>query len=213
MRILLRFFFQLLYHTFAFTYDLVAATVSFGHWKDWILEVIPFIEGTRILELGHGPGHLQRILLSRGLVTVAIDESDSMGRLAKHNTDGGALLTRGLAQFLPYADRSFDTVIATFPTEYFTDPQTLSEVKRCLAEGGRFVVLPVAMPKNRFLSWLFQVTHQAPSDAIKVVQKKLEEPFVKSEFDVGTHVLEKDSGTLIVIVAKGKRDDRVQKTS
>jgi len=121
-------------------------------------------------------------------------------------------LTRGIAQHIPFRDKSFDTIIATFPTEYFTDPQTLSEVKRCLSGGGRFVVLPVAMPKNRFLSWLFQVTHQAPSDAIRVVQEKLEEPFVKSGFDVETHMLERDSGTLILIVAKRKRDDHVQKT-
>ena len=85
MRNLLRFFFHLLYHPFAFTYDWVAAIVSVGRWKDWVLSVIPFIEGTRILELGHGPGHLQRVLLSRDLVAVGLDESAAMGRLAQRN--------------------------------------------------------------------------------------------------------------------------------
>ena len=61
-------------------------------------------------------------------------------------------------------------------------------MKRCLSDGGRFIVLPVALPKNWFLSWLFKVTGQAPSDALKVIQEKLEEPFIKSEFDVETHV-------------------------
>lgn len=207
MQTLLRIFFHYLYHQFAFAYDLVAAGVSLGHWKNWIMEVVPFIEGTRTLEIGHGPGHLQRFLLNRGLDSVAIDESSSMGRLARRNTDnvplrdGTARLTRGLAQHLPFADGSFDTVIATFPAEYITDPLTLSEVKRCLSDGGRFIVLPVAMPKNRVLSWLFQVTGQAPSDAIKVIREKLEEPFIKSEFDVETHVLDRKSGTLILIVA------------
>src|ERR1044071_5715646 len=82
---LLKVFFQLLYHQFAFTYDLVAATVSFNRWKDWVLSVLPFIEGKRLLEMGHGPGHLQRILLSQNLLTVGIDESAQMGRLAKRN--------------------------------------------------------------------------------------------------------------------------------
>jgi ubiquinone/menaquinone biosynthesis C-methylase UbiE len=223
VRAILRIFFRLLYHQFAFAYDLVAATVSFGHWKNWILEVIPFIEGNRTLEIGHGPGHLHRVLLSRGLVAVAMDESTSMGRLAKRRLDKQNLvswnkshsdpstrhsgyaqtsLTRGLAQHLPFRDKSFDTVIATFPAEYITDPFTLSEVKRCLLDGGRFVVLPVAMPKNRLLLWLFKVTGQASSDALKIVQEKLEEPFIKSEFDVETHALDVKSGTLIVIVAK-----------
>ena len=93
-------------------------------------------------------------------------------------------------------------MIATFPAEYISDPRTLSEVKRCLSDGGRFVVLPVAMPKNRFLSWLFRVTGQAPSDALQIIQEKLKEPFVESAFDVETHVLERTSGMLIIIVAK-----------
>src|SRR6266516_4930630 len=82
---ILRLFFRLLYHQFAFTYDLVAATVSFNRWKSWVMSVIQFIEGKRILEIGHGPGHLQRLLLSRNLFAIGIDESAQMGRLAKRN--------------------------------------------------------------------------------------------------------------------------------
>ena len=114
-------------------------------------------------------------------------------------------LTRGLAQGLPFRDGSFDTVIATFPAEYIYDPRTLSEVSRCLSGGGRFVVLPVAMPTNRFLSWLFKVTDQAPSDALEIIREKMQEPFVKSNFDVEIKVIEKPSGTLVVIIAKKKR--------
>jgi len=202
VRTLLRVFFHLLYHRFAYAYDLVAWIVSFGHWKNWIQEVTIYIEGTRILEIGHGPGHLQRFLLSRGLVAVAIDESASMGLLAKQNTNNAASLTRGIAQELPFCDQAFDTIFATFPAEYIYDSRTLSELKRCLADGGRFVVLPVAMPKNKFLSWLFRVTDQAPSEALQIVQEKLKEPFIKSNFDVETHIIERTSGTLIIFVAK-----------
>jgi len=201
MRSLLRFFFRLLYHPLAFTYDLVAATVSFGRWKDWIMEAVPFIAGTRILEIGHGPGHLQRVLLRRGLVAVGLDESTQMGRLTKRNTGGKACLTRGLAQQLPFASESFNTIIATFPAEYIFDPSTLAEVKRCLLNGGRFVVLPAALPRNPFLHWLFRVTGQAPSEALKIFRERLEEPFIKAEFNVETHVLDLKSGTLIIIVA------------
>lgn len=219
MQALLHVFFHFLYHPFAFAYDFVAATVSFGRWKDWVMEVTPFIKGTRTLEIGHGPGHLHRFLLRRSLDAVAMDESAAMSRLAKQRVtstkrqdtspppspqSGYAQtnLARGLAQQLPFRGGAFETVIATFPAEYITDPRTLSEVRRCLSDGGRFIVLPVAMPKNRFLSWLFRVTGQAPSDALQVIQKKLREPFVESEFDVETHVLERSSGTLVVIVAK-----------
>jgi ubiquinone/menaquinone biosynthesis C-methylase UbiE len=221
MRALLRIFFHFLYHPFAFAYDLVAAAVSFGHWKDWVMEVVPFIEGTRTLEIGHGPGHLHRFILRRSLGAVAMDESASMSRLARRRLISAngrdasppsspqsgyahTNLARGLAQRLPFRDGAFETVIATFPAEYITDPRTLSEVKRCLSDGGRFVVLPVALPKNRLLSWLFRVTGQAPGDALQVIQQKLREPFVESEFDVEMHVLERNSGTLIVIVATAR---------
>jgi len=207
VKTLLRFFFKLLYHQFAFAYDLVAATVSVGQWKNWVPSILPFIEGTRILEIGHGPGHLQRILLSRGLDAVAIDESASMGLLAQRNTDRKATLARALAQGLPFADSSFDTVIATFPAEYINDPLTLLEVKRCISDGGRFIVLPVALqmgrkPLDRVMSLLFRVTHQSPVDPLEEVKEKLRAPFVEAGFDVDVQELQVKSSLLLVILAK-----------
>lgn len=206
VRILLRFFFKLLYHQFAFAYDLVAATVSVGQWKNWISSILPFITGARILEIGHGPGHLQRILLSRGLDSVAIDESAPMGLLAQRNTSGKATLARALAQRLPFADSAFDTVIATFPAEYINDPLTLAEVKRCLSDGGRFIVLPVALqmgrkPLERMMSLLFRVTHQSPVDPLEEVKEKLKAPFVETGFDVEVQELQVKSSLLLVILA------------
>ena len=231
MKAFLRQFFRLLYHQFAFTYDLVAAAVSFNRWKDWVERVIPFIEGSRVLELGHGPGHLQRILLSRGLIAVGIDESRQMTRLAKYNlrkrqtsavqsvsgfqrqtttqSQAGYTqinLTRGLAQHLPFPNRAFDTIVATFPAEYITASETLNEVRRCLSDGGKFIVLPVAIQigrglLDRAMAWLFRVTHQSPVDPIEMVRDKLREPFVKAGFEVEIRELQVKSSLLLVIIA------------
>jgi ubiquinone/menaquinone biosynthesis C-methylase UbiE len=216
VKTILRLFFRLLYHQFAFTYDLVAATVSFNRWKDWVVSVIPFIEGNRILEVGHGPGHLQRILLSRNLVTVGIDESAQMGRLAKRNLRRQAFLSqnlspdpayaqinlvRGIAQQLPFPNEAFDTIVATFPTEYITDAATLAEVKRCLSTGGRLIVLPAALPKNPFLDWLFRVTHQSPVEVVDVVKAKFKEPFMKAGFETEIETLDVKSGVLFIVLA------------
>jgi len=205
MKAFLRLFFKLLYHQFAFAYDLVAATVSFNRWKNWILEVVPVLEGTRILEIGHGPGHLQRILLSRGLVAVGLDESAQMGRLAKRNINGFARLTRGLAQQLPFHSGSFDTVVSTFPSEYIFELRTMLEVKRCLSAGGRVVVLPVALPKNRLLDWLYKFTGEAPSDSMEVIKTKLREPFAKAGFETEVQTLDVRSSLLLIVVAKLSR--------
>jgi ubiquinone/menaquinone biosynthesis C-methylase UbiE len=201
MRALLHFFFELLYHQLAFAYDLVAWVVSFGQWKNWILEVVPFIEGARTLELGPGPGHLQRFFLNRQLDSVAIDESMPMLRLARRNTDSKAKLARGLAQRLPFASESFDTIIATFPAEYFVDPLTLIEIRRCLSDGGRFIVLPAAFPSHGILKWLYKVTGESPTEGLELFKERIKKPFTQANFKTETHVLELVSGTLLVIVA------------
>lgn len=201
MKAFLLLFFKLLYHQFAFTYDLVAAAVSFNRWKDWTREILPLIEGTRILELGFGPGHLHRLLRREGWFAVGIDESPQMTRLARRNTKGMANLTRGLAQHLPFADESFDTIISTFPSEYIFDPRTLAEARRCLTDRGRLIVLLAAMPKSRVLEWLYKVTGESPSESEEVVKKKLKEPFVKANFETEIIIRDAQSSRLFIVNA------------
>lgn len=200
----MRLFFHLLYHSFAFTYDLVAAAVSFGTWKDWVYSILPFIKGTRLLELGHGPGHLQRFLLDRGLVAAAIDESTQMGRIAKRRLGSSHRLTRGLAQSLPYQSGIFDTIIATFPTEYIFQEETLSEVQRCLSEGGRLIVLPVAFPKSGFLKWLYKITGESPADLTESIEERSLQPFLNAGFHAEVEIVEVKSSRLLIIVAAKK---------
>lgn len=226
MRTLLRFFFYLLYHPFAFAYDLVAATVSLGRWKEWVLSVLPFIVGTRILEIGHGPGHLQRALLSQGLLSVGIDESVSMGRLAKRNLRrtlaSGQMngswtsspkasyaqirLTRGLAQHLPFPSGCFDTVVATFPADYIFDPITLEEARRVLTPGGRFVILPGASIlgrgfMDRAMAFLFRITGETPANLSQVLHERSGKVFARSNFHVQIHELEIKSSMVFILVA------------
>jgi len=201
---LMRLFFHLLYHPFAFTYDFVAATVSFGNWNDWVYSILPFIKGTRILELGHGPGHLQRLLLDRGLAPIAIDESTQMGRIAKRRLGSPQKLSRALSQRLPFSKESFDTIIATFPTEYIFSMQTLSEVQRCLSDGGRLIVLPAAFPKSGFLKWLYKVTGESPAALTESIKTKSLQPFLNAGFDAEVEIVEVKSSTLLIIVAQKK---------
>ena len=226
MRTLLRLFFRLLYHQFAFTYDLVAATVSLGRWKDWVLSVVPFIEGTHVLEIGHGPGHLQRVLLGRNLVALGIDESAQMGRLARRNlrrsfskTQPSASngphhgytqisLTRGVSQSLPFSGNTFETILATFPSNYITDPRTLAEVKRCLTPAGRLIVLPVAWPRNPLLDWLFRVTGESPAAALEPVKSKFKQPFVEAGFETEIKMLDAKTGILLIILARSSSEER-----
>lgn len=202
MKAFLRLFFDLLYHQFAFTYDLVAAAVSFNRWKDWTREVLPLIEGTRILELGFGPGHLHRLLRREGWFAVGIDESPQMTRLARRNTKGMANLTRGLAQHLPFQSEAFDTIISTFPSEYIFDQDTLAEARRCLMVRGRLIVLLAAMPKSRALKWLYKITGESPSQTEEVVKNKLQEPFLLAGFATDIKNVELKSSRLLIVIAE-----------
>jgi ubiquinone/menaquinone biosynthesis C-methylase UbiE len=202
MRRFMRFFYFLLYHPLAFTYDLVAWVVSFGKWNDWVLSIFPLIEGTRILELGHGPGHLQRFLLDRGLSPVALDESTQMGRLAKRRLGGKHKLARGLAQSLPFPTDHFDTVVSTFPSEYIFEAETLAEIRRVLTPAGRLVILPVAFPSNGFLKWLYKVTGETPEELDNALKERVQQAFEKAGFEMEAQVKETKESRLVILLAR-----------
>jgi SAM-dependent methyltransferase len=172
---LLKGFFYLLYHPFAVFYDLVAAVVSAGRWVIWLHQVAPFLAGERILELGHGTGHLQATLSEREVNIFGIDRSRQMGRIAYRRLSRKQTLSRlacASALALPFPAGAFDTVVATFPSEYIVHPHTLDEIRRVLAPKGRLVVLLSAWITgrsllDRALAALFKITGQSqPASAV-----------------------------------------------
>ncbi len=179
---------------------------------------LPFIEGRRVLEIGHGPGHLQRALLSRGLVAVGIDESTQMGRLAKRNLRRGVSsavspfastqinLTRGLAQHLPFPKETFNTVVATFPAEYIFDPTTLLEAQRILVPAGRFVILPGATiigrgGVDRLLAWIFRITGETPPNLSEILHERTKKPFAEAGFQVEVREVTIKSSLVFIVLA------------
>ncbi|MCS6881243.1 MAG: methyltransferase domain-containing protein [Oscillochloridaceae bacterium] len=133
------------YREFAWTFDAVAWAVSGGLWFGWVRAALPEVRG-RVLELGFGTGHLQLALAARPDVA-GIDASPQMARIAARRLrrHGRApRLVRGYAQALPFPAARFDTVVATFPSEYILDPATHQEIDRVLAPGGRLVIVPSA---------------------------------------------------------------------
>lgn len=154
-RSVLRFLFKLLYHQLAWSYDLVAWLVSAGQWRHWVLTVLPYLKGPRVLELGHGPGHLLLAMASQGMVPIGLDASWQMSRLASFVVEKwgvNLVLINGYAQFMSIANAAIDQVVTTFPAEYITDPAALEEVYRVLKPGGEFYILPSAwLTDERFI--------------------------------------------------------------
>lgn len=201
-------FFKLLYHPLAWSYDLVAWMVSLGKWKAWVLSILPDLPGPSILELGHGPGHLQASLAKKGITIFGLDESRQMGFLAKRRVQRAALqprLVRGWAQWLPFPSASFHQVVSTFPSEYIFDPRTLSEVSRVLRPGGCLVVIPVAWLTGeswleRLIASLVHIAGQTPEwDEQNLA------PFTQVGFTASVERREMASSQLIVIIARKDR--------
>ena len=200
----LRVFFGLLYHQMAWTYDLVAATVSIGRWNDWVRSVLPDLTGPSILELGHGPGHLQKSMKRSRVHIFGLDRSRQMGRIASRRLKRAGLpvsLVNGISQMLPFPNRVFHQIVATFPSEYIVNPHTLAEIYRVLTPGGTFVTIPVAWIGgeswlDKAAAWLFRVTGQAGDwdDAYL-------EPLHKTGFTTSIEYRKIRKSTVLVVLA------------
>jgi ubiquinone/menaquinone biosynthesis C-methylase UbiE len=160
--------FRLLYNEMAWTYDAVSWVVSLGEWRNWQRAALPFVTGKQVLEIGHGPGHMLVALAAEGHTVVGLDLSAFMGQRAQKQIKRVGLavpLVQGEAQAAPFAPAIFDSVLATFPTEYVIDPATLGAVSCMLKPGGRFVIVPEGhltgqSPLHRLIEWLFVITGQ-----------------------------------------------------
>jgi ubiquinone/menaquinone biosynthesis C-methylase UbiE len=109
-----------------------------------------------------------------------------------------------LPNLCPYQSEIFDTIIATFPTEYIFQEETLSEVQRCLSDGGRLIVLPVAFPKSGFLKWLYKITGESPADLTESIKERSLQPFLNAGFHAEVEIVEVKSSRLLIIVAVKK---------
>lgn len=211
VRAVLRGFFRHLYHGMAWSYDAVATLVSLGHWYDWTEAVLVFAHGPRLLELGHGTGHLlERLSAAEDTFAVGLDESREMGMIASHRvasrTGNRPALTRGTAQQLPFEGAGFDSVVSTFPTEFIFDRASISEIHRVLKPNGQLVVLPVAWFagrrfEERIAAWLFAFTRQVPTAPEEAVRSQLAQPLSSAGFEVALHRIEDRSSTVLVLVA------------
>ena len=160
--------FHLLYYQFAFTYDTVAWFVSLGRWQMWTRTALTRARGPRVLELGHGPGHLLIALARSGRHPIGIDLSPEMIRLARRNLRHARVTVpqvRCRVQALPFRSGTFDSVVSTFPTDYIADRATLREVQRVTNDRGRLVVVLGAQligqtPSRVFIEWLYRITGQ-----------------------------------------------------
>ncbi len=121
-----------------------------------------------------------------------------MGKLAKRRLGNMQRLARALAQQIPFASESFDSILSTFPTVYIFDKQTLSEAHRVLRNSGRLIILLAAWPKNPLLAWLFKVTGESPPESL---ESKIKSAFAHTEFNLEVKIVNIKSSSLLILNA------------
>ncbi len=153
-------------------------------------ERMPLQPGATVLDLGCGAGrHSRGTRRLPGVAIAALDlgekevrdtaanlrDCDEIGEAAGGSLpDAGPWASiRGSAYEIPFADESFDCVIASEVLEHlFEDGHALREIKRVLRPGG---MLAVSVPREgpeRICWMLSQEYHEAAGGHVRVYQKE-----------------------------------------
>lgn len=93
--------------------------------------------GETILDLGCGDGQLSARIAASGATVIGLDASPQMAAAALSR---GIVVHEGNAESMPFAEDAFDAVFSNAALHWVRNHQAmLSEVRRVLKPGGRFV--------------------------------------------------------------------------
>ncbi len=110
-------------------------------------QLLASLQGVRTaLDIGCGTGHFTRWLASRGMETMGLDLSPAMLAVARERSPGIRYF-QGVAEALPFADRSFDLAAFVTSLEFVADQErALLEAARVARRGLLLGVLNLASP-------------------------------------------------------------------
>ena len=132
-------------------YDLINSVITLGFDKSWRSKASSHITGTRVLDLGSGTGAAFQQLQNFDVTAVDPDE-----RMLQLNEFSNKVI--GGAENLPFPDNSFDSIYCAFVWRNINEPKkSMDEVYRVLRPGGKFILLDMTRPKNKFLKAIHKI--------------------------------------------------------
>ena len=132
-------------------YDLINSVITLGFDKSWRSKASSHVTGTRVLDLGSGTGAAFQQL--QNFDVTAIDPDEKMLELNEFSNK-----VIGGAENLPFPDNSFDSIYCAFVWRNINEPKkSIDEVYRVLRPGGKFILLDMTRPKNKFLKAIHKI--------------------------------------------------------
>ena len=103
-----------------------------------LLDAAEVSSGLSVLDVGCGPGYVSAAAAERGAIPVGLDFSREMIGIATRMFPG-IEFREGNAQELPFAETTFDRVVANFALLHLAAPErACAEAGRVLKPGGKF---------------------------------------------------------------------------
>lgn len=126
--------------------------VTIGRWIDRTIS-----NDMLVAEIGCGSGRQTLPLLKAGADVIAVDLSEDMLRLARHKVQAEGLAGHAefivtAAEYLPFAENTFDAAVIFGSLHHFSQPATaLENVARITKPGSRFYMLEPHKSPVRFI--------------------------------------------------------------
>lgn len=109
--------------------------------------------GTRVLDVGTGPGFVALAAAERGAVVQAADQSEAMVRIARQ---AGVDAVVAAVEDLPHDDGAFDAVVAGYLLNHLPRPEAgVRSLARVLRPGGRVALTVWDLPDDNPALGLF----------------------------------------------------------
>lgn len=150
-----------LFAPIASTYERWALLLSLGQdsrWRRAMVEGLDLAVGSQVLDVAAGTGSISRLMASRGVDVVSVDQSREMIRMAHTR---GATAVVATAERLPFADHTFDGVAFGYLLRYVDDvSRCLEELVRVVRPGGVVGMVEFGRPRGVWglVWWLYTRT-------------------------------------------------------
>ncbi|MEW5894324.1 MAG: bifunctional demethylmenaquinone methyltransferase/2-methoxy-6-polyprenyl-1,4-benzoquinol methylase UbiE [Candidatus Omnitrophota bacterium] len=161
-----------LFNAIAPAYDRLNTVLSLGFhrfWKRSLHKFLPGYSDLYILDAATGTADVAIELIRHhpeiSMIT-GIDPSDAMlkiagAKVAKAGLSGRIELQRGIAENIPFADRSFDAATMSFGIRNISDRiNALNEMFRVLKAEGRLIILEFSRPSQPFVYFFYKIYMQ-----------------------------------------------------